>query len=479
MNEKRKKGWLKHLDFMIIDIICIQLAYLLAYWFRHPSVVMYRGTTLYAHLNIILLVIDICYVIVRPVYKNILKRSVAREIESVLIHNIIMWLLVIAYLYLTKQAFWFSRTMLISSIILCLIFMIVGRLCWKAVIRKIVWKGKRQSYTLVVSTEEYAAKMIQRFRRRMYNGFNLAGFAIMDKDMSGQTVERIPVVCDKDNLLEYIRTEVVDEVMINLPGKTVENKELVGALLQMGVVVHLAVDYEEDEFPNATIERIGGFTFLTTSINTAGSVALIVKRLIDIAAGIVGCAIMGIAFVFVAPAIYKASPGPIFFKQERMGKNGRRFKMYKFRSMYMDAEERKKELMAQNKMDGLMFKMDNDPRIIGSEKGPGKGIGNLIRRLSIDELPQFINILKGDMSLVGTRPPTAGEFEAYDMHHKIRLSMKPGLTGMWQVSGRSEITDFEEIVKLDASYIENWSLRLDFKIIFKTFGVVLKKQGAE
>ena len=162
-----------------------------------------------------------------------------------------------------------------------------------------------------------------------------------------------------------------------------------------------------------------------------------------------------------------------------MGKNGRRFKMYKFRSMYMDAEERKKELMEQNKMQGMMFKMDNDPRIIGSEKGPGKGIGNLIRKMSIDELPQFYNILKGDMSLVGTRPPTVDEFEAYDLHHKVRLSMKPGLTGMWQVSGRSEITDFEEIVKLDEYYIENWSLKLDRKIIFKTFKVVLAREGAE
>ena len=143
----------------------------------------------------------------------------------------------------------------------------------------------------------------------------------------------------------------------------------------------------------------------------------------------------------------------------------------------MDAEERKKELMAQNKMQGNMFKMDNDPRIIGSEKGPGKGIGNIIRSLSIDELPQFYNILRGDMSLVGTRPPTVDEVAAYDLHHKVRLSMKPGLTGMWQVSGRSEITDFEEIVRLDAYYIENWSLKLDLKIILKTFKVVFAKEG--
>ena len=139
----------------------------------------------------------------------------------------------------------------------------------------------------------------------------------------------------------------------------------------------------------------------------------------------------------------------------------------------MDAEERKKELMKQNNVkDGMMFKMDDDPRII-------KGVGHFIRKTSLDEFPQFWNILKGDMSLVGTRPPTMDEWEKYELHHRKRLAIKPGLTGMWQVSGRSEITDFEEIVKLDEYYIENWSLKLDRKIIFKTFKVVLAREGAE
>ena len=145
--------------------------------------------------------------------------------------------------------------------------------------------------------------------------------------------------------------------------------------------------------------------------------------------------------------------------------------MYKFRSMYMDAEERKKELMAQNKMQGNMFKMDNDPRITK--------VGNFIRKTSIDELPQFWNVLKGDMSLVGTRPPTVDEFEKYESHHKRRLSMKPGITGKWQVSGRSDIQDFEEVVKLDCEYIDEWSPFLDIQILFKTVGVVLTHKGAE
>lgn len=151
--------------------------------------------------------------------------------------------------------------------------------------------------------------------------------------------------------------------------------------------------------------------------------------------------------------------------------------------MYMDAEERKKELMAQNKIsDGLMFKMDFDPRIIGNKILPDgtrkTGIGEFIRKTSLDEFPQFINILLGDMSLVGTRPPTVDEWELYEPHHRARMSFRPGLTGMWQVSGRSNITDFEEVVKLDTQYISEWSLRLDVKILWKTVWSVLKSDGA-
>lgn len=157
--------------------------------------------------------------------------------------------------------------------------------------------------------------------------------------------------------------------------------------------------------------------------------------------------------------------------------------MYKFRSMYMDAEERKKELMAENRVkDGMMFKLDWDPRIIGSRQLPDgtvkKGIGNFMRDWSLDEFPQFINVLKGDMSLVGTRPPTVDEWEKYNLHHRARLATKPGVTGMWQVSGRSNITDFEEVVKLDTQYITEWSMGLDFRILLKTVGVVFKREGS-
>lgn len=189
-------------------------------------------------------------------------------------------------------------------------------------------------------------------------------------------------------------------------------------------------------------------------------------------------------FLFVAPPIYISSPGPIFFAQKRIGKNGKPFRMYKFRSMYMDAEERKKALMEKNKISsGMMFKMDDDPRIIGSEKkdknGKPKGIGNFIRNTSIDEFPQFFNVLKGDMSLVGTRPPTVDEWEHYKPEHRSRMSIRPGITGMWQISGRSNITDFDKVVALDNKYIQTWTVGMDLRILLRTVGAVAKSEGAE
>ena len=178
-----------------------------------------------------------------------------------------------------------------------------------------------------------------------------------------------------------------------------------------------------------------------------------------------------ICFLIFGPVIKATSKGPVFFAQTRVGINGRRFKIYKFRSMYQDAEERKAALMAQNEMKGLMFKMDNDPRITP--------IGRFLRKSSIDELPQFWNVLKGDMSLVGTRPPTEDEYEQYKNYHMRRLSIRPGITGLWQVSGRSDIKDFEDVVKLDLKYIDQWSLLLDFKLIIMTVGIVLFRKGAK
>ena len=239
----------------------------------------------------------------------------------------------------------------------------------------------------------------------------------------------------------------------------------------MGLSINYRIPVlEQSGAGQKALTQFGRFYTITYANRFVPVGQLAMKRLLDLVGALVGCVFLGILTVIVGPMIKLESPGPIFFAQKRVGRNGRIFKMYKFRSMYADAEERKKELMAQNEMNGLMFKMENDPRITK--------VGAFLRKTSLDEFPQFINILKGDMSLVGTRPPTLDEFAQYSPYHKKRLSFRPGLTGMWQVSGRSDITDFEEIVKLDVEYIDNWSFWLDIKILLKTFLEVFTQKGA-
>ena len=294
------------------------------------------------------------------------------------------------------------------------------------------------------------------------------GVVVTDINLKGQEIQGIPIVANLDGLLEFAKIEVVDHVLVD--ESTEETREYIEKLIEMGITVHINVDGLSGEYPNCMVERINGFNVITTSINVATDRQLFLKRAMDIVGSLVGLLICGIAFVVVAPIIYIQSPGPIFFSQVRVGKNGRRFRIYKFRTMYLDAEARKAELMEQNEMDGLMFKLKNDPRIFPA--------GHVLRALSIDELPQFWNVFKGDMSLVGTRPPTVDEYEQYELQDKSRLAAQTGMTGMWQVSGRSDISDFKEVVKLDNEYIKNWSLGLDIKILFKTVLVVLGREGS-
>ena len=204
-------------------------------------------------------------------------------------------------------------------------------------------------------------------------------------------------------------------------------------------------------------------------------VKLAIKRMIDIAGSIVGLAVTAVLTVIFGPMIFISDPGPIFFSQDRVGLNGRVFRIHKFRSMYKDAEQHKAELMKDNEMKGPMFKMEDDPRVIGSgSDGKRHGIGRFIRRTSIDEFPQFLNVLKGEMSLVGTRPPTLDEWERYEPRHRARLTMKPGVTGLWQAYGRGEVRDFDRIVEMDMEYINTWTIAGDIRILIRTAGMVIK-----
>jgi exopolysaccharide biosynthesis polyprenyl glycosylphosphotransferase len=275
------------------------------------------------------------------------------------------------------------------------------------------------------------------------------------------------------DLEKLIKNNAVDEVIFALPRSFVGTIEpYILRCEEMGITVRVIIDLYDLRIYKTHLSSIGTFPMLTFHTVTINKVNLFVKRVFDIVGAIIGLIITSLLAVVVIIAIKLESEGPAVFAQYRVGLNGRTFKIYKFRSMFVDAEERKEKLMHQNQVDGgYMFKMKDDPRITK--------VGKFLRKTSLDEFPQFINVLKGNMSLVGTRPPTVEEVSKYEAYHRRRLSFKPGLTGLWQVSGRSNITNFEEVVRLDTSYIDQWSLWLDVKIIFKTVKMVFwHKSGA-
>ena len=274
-----------------------------------------------------------------------------------------------------------------------------------------------------------------------------------------------------DNLVTYATRSVVDQVVINLPSENFLIADFVSQFEMMGLPV--AVNIAALEFvtnSEKAIQRFGNSSVVNFSTTFYRSSDVALKRMIDIIGSLFGLVICGIVSIFLVPLI-KKDGGPAIFAQDRVGRNGRIFKFYKFRSMRVDAEEIKKDLMSQNQMQGGMFKIENDPRVTK--------IGYFIRKTSLDELPQFWNVLKGDMSLVGTRPPTLDEYMKYTPEQKRRLSFKPGITGLWQISGRTNITNFDDVVKLDVTYLDGWTIWKDIEILLKTIKVVVMKDGAK
>ena len=482
MYRKDSESWLKHADFIILDMICLQLAYVLAYIIRLQGICPY-GNIIYRNMAVFLELADLLVIFTTGTMKSVLKRGYYSDFIVTLKHSVIVGALALLYLFMLQQGLAFSRLTLILTIVLYFILTYVVRELWKNLLRKKMEDGGARNL-LIVASRDNAEQVVQNMQENNYARFTLAGVVVTDEDWTGREIHGVPVVSDEKNAAMYVCQEWIDEVLVAVPDSLPYPDKLISQLTETGVTVHLNLA-KVANVPGKKqfVEKVGNYTVLTTSLNYASTGQLLLKRIMDIVGGLVGCIFTGIICIFVGPAIYIASPGSIFFAQERVGKNGKKFKMYKFRSMYMDAEERKAELMKDNKLgDGKMFKLDFDPRVIGNKVLPDgshkTGIGDFIRRTSLDEFPQFFNVLKGDMSLVGTRPPTVDEWEQYELHHRSRMSTKPGITGMWQVSGRSDITDFEEVVRLDTEYIENWTIGLDIKILIKTVIAVVKQEGS-
>ena len=480
MYKKSVFSWLKHWDFMLLDFLAMQLSLMTAYAIFKGSLVY--TSDVYRIVALSLFVSQFLVVFFLQTFKNILKRGYYLEFVATFKHIIGVVLVDLAMLFFLHYSGLFSRKIYITMVGIYFVLSYLARIGHKAFLYKTnkVTEGNRS--VVIISTSAMVDSIVENFSLPQFHNFKIVGVHIVDEVAPFKSFGDIPVLGADDDILDFICHGWVDEVFIRVPEELSVPKLLTDELITMGITVHNCIT-TPDEFGTAYVERFGNYTVLTNSVKMVTYQQMFYKRVLDIIGGIVGCIITLIIAIFIGPIIFLKSPGPIFFKQTRIGRNGKKFKMFKFRSMYMDAEERKKEYMAQNKMDGLMFKMDDDPRIIGSEKkgkdGKPKGIGNFIRNTSLDEFPQFFNVLKGDMSLVGTRPPTVDEWEQYDLKHRVRMSIKPGITGLWQISGRSKITDFDEVVRLDSEYIQNWDLGSDIKIILKTVVVVLKRDGAE
>lgn len=470
MYKRKTSSWVKHLDFLLLDLVFFELSFFIVYAYKIGVFIPFPP--LYKRMAIAIVPAHIIAAFFSSTYSNIIYRDRYAEFKSVCIHTFVTIMLLIFWMFLMQNSYYYSRVLMVSMIPVSIVLNYTERVLWKRVVRHRLRVSKKERQMLAIVTSDNAESAIANLQKNFYRSFNICGLVLYDlQDQVGQTYRDIPVVCEMRSVFEYVRKNIVDEVFIDIDVRNKATEHLIKMFVEAGLTVHLALPEFNSDIPNKAIQKMGSLTVMTTSMSAVPQWKLIVKRAADIVGALIGLIFTGIALIIFGPIIKHQSPGPIFFAQERVGRNGRTFKIYKFRTMYPDAEERKKELMAQNKMSGLMFKMDNDPRIIP--------IGHFLRKASVDELPQFFNVLKGDMSLVGTRPPTVEEYKQYDMHHLKRLAAKPGLTGMWQASGRSEITDFEEVVKLDAYYIENWSLGLDFKLILKTIKVVFTAKGAE
>jgi exopolysaccharide biosynthesis polyprenyl glycosylphosphotransferase len=482
MYKKKSEGWLKHSDFILLDMIFLQLAFILAYNLRFGLGNPYQSEE-YLNLAIVYLLVDFVVAILFNSFKNVLKRGRYREFIAVIKHVMLVEGVTLFYLFSTQRGDIYSRISFYMMIPLYILFSYIGRLLWKRRFKKGRFYGGNKSL-VIVAPKDTLSGCIENLRNENYNSYSFVGAVVMDADCKGQSIWDVPVVANYNELTDYVCREWVDEVFLSLDFPKEEETELIETVTHMGVAVHMAIARADHLAENRQrMERLGNYTVLTTSVRFATPAELALKRMMDIVGGFVGCVITLLLVIFIGPAIYISSPGPIFFSQERVGRNGKRFKMYKFRTMYLDAEERKADLIEQNRVgDGMMFKLDFDPRIIGNRTLPDgttrEGLGSFLRKTSLDEFPQFYNVLKGDMSLVGTRPPTLDEWSKYKPHHRARMSFRPGVTGLWQVSGRSNITDFEEVVKLDTEYIDEWSIGKDCRILAKTVKVVMGNVGA-
>lgn len=365
-----------------------------------------------------------------------------------------------------------SRLFVLLAFVYAALFLTAEKMVLVWFFRNLRKRGFNFKNILIVGTGERARHFIQWIDSNKEFGLKIIGLIAADKDSIGENVAGHEIIGTFEDIPAIQRRNVLDSVLFAVPHTLFDKiEDPVRYLETVGVKIDIALDHFSHRLTSARQTEFCGVPLLTFESTPERVLPLLIKRLLDIVLSGIALVLLAPAFLAVALLIKITSHGPVFFVQERGGLNGRTFRLYKFRTMVADAESKLKDLQALNEMKGPVFKVKNDPRITK--------VGGVLRKLSIDEMPQLWNVFQGDMSLVGPRPPLISEVAQYDDWHRRRLSMRPGITCLWQVNGRNQITDFDKWAELDLEYIDNWSLWLDFKILFKTIPVVLLGIGAK
>ncbi len=390
-------------------------------------------------------------------------RMIQRLFWSAIVATIIPMTLGFAY-----RGYSFSRVWLAIGPVLALILTAIWHRAMIVMLRRLIRKGIATSRKLIIGTGEHALDVMNRLSDSPLMAKGIAGF--IEVRSEGRMISEKDILGSKEDLTPILIKENIDEVILAeeaMPDKDIHR--IIYECRKEQVLFEMVPVFHDLLRGDIAVDRVGSVSMISFNHVAQTQMERVVKRLIDFFGSLFLVILSSPLFLVLAVAIKLESEGPVFFKQKRIGRNGRRFNMIKFRSMFKNADKMKDKLMDQNEADGAMFKIKKDPRVTR--------IGRFLRKFSLDELPQIYNVLKGDMSLVGPRPTIERELALYEEWQLKRIDTVPGMTGLWQVSGRNDLP-FEKMVQLDIYYIDNWSLWLDFKIMFLTIPAVITGRGA-
>ncbi len=459
------------------DLVLTTVAFMLAWWLRShvapqllPALFPTELYPLSRYLGLLPLVLAIFTVLLVSLETYTSRRTVAlsREVWQVVEVVALGTLMLAASGWLLRLDF-VSRPFLALFGVLALALLVGEKIALRLIARRVRSRGLNYRTMLIVGINPRAEEVAQIVLAHPHWGLRLLGFVAPDGDRPA-AFAGLPVLGGGDDLPRILQEQVVDEVMFVLSRRQLDDfEESVLLCSELGIRARVALFFPHMK-ARVVLDDLEGIPLLTFTNAPAAPFPAFVKRLVDLVVSAVGLVVLAPLLLLVAVAIALTSRGPVLYRQVRCGLNGRRFTLYKFRTMVADADRHLDEVAHLNEVHGPAFKARRDPRVTP--------VGRILRRFSLDELPQLANVLVGHMSLVGPRPPLPEEVERYERWQRRRLSMKPGITGLWQVSGRAALDDFNHWIALDLAYIDQWSLWLDLKILARTVPAVLSARGA-